>query len=335
MGLTKTSAGLVSVVIVNWNGRELLARCLPKVLAQTYAPVEVVVVDNGSSDGSANWVAETFPDVTLIRSVRNTGFAAGNNLGIRHCSGEYVATLNNDAFPDREWLSSLVDAIREDDRVGSCASKMLFAKRPSMINSAGIAVDRAGIAWDRLGGEPASSGTEVQEIFGACAGAALYRRAMMDDIGLFDEDFFAYLEDVDLAWRAQWADWKCVYVPDAVIYHLHSATGMEGSRFKNRMLGRNKVWLLCKNYPLELRYAPFVLWYDLMSVAYATATRRATGAVAGRLAAFRGIRRMLVKRRHMARQLSPREMIERLHPLESPLDVRRRYAHVEEMRQMD
>jgi len=318
----------VSVVIVNWNGRELLARCLPRVLDQTYAPIQPVVVDNGSRDGSAEWVAENFSEVKLICNRHNTGFAAASNLGIHQSSGDYVATLNNDAFAEPNWLASLVSVMQEDERIGMCASRMLFADRPSLVNSAGIVVDRAGIAWDRLGGQPASTTTERREVFGACAGAALYRRAMLEDIGLFDEDFFAYLEDVDLAWRAQWADWKCMYVPEAVVYHLHSATGQEGSRSKNRLLGRNKLWLLCKNYPLQIRYAPSVLAYDLMSVSYAIATGQGRGAVQGRLEALRGIPNMMAKRRQVVRKVSPSVMAERLHPLERPLAVKRRYAHL-------
>jgi len=151
---------------------------------------------------------------------------------------------------------------------------------------------------------------------------------MLDDIGLFDDDFFAYMEDVDLAWRAQWAGWKCVYVPEAIVYHVHSATGKEGSHFKNRLLGRNKIWLLCKNYPLLPWYVPLVLAYDLMSVGYAAAAGRGTGALQGRLKALVKAPRLLAKRRQAVRRVSPRAMMAKLHPVENPLAVLRRYAHI-------
>jgi len=321
---------LVSVVIVSWNGRRLLARCLPKVLTQTYTPLEVIVVDNGSQDGSADWVEEQFPSVKLVRSARNLGFAAGTNLGIEVSSGTFIATLNNDAFASRTWLEELVRAMGQDEQIGMCSSQMLFADRPYIINSAGIVVDRVGIAWDRLGGQTADGHTEVRPVFGACAGAALYRRAMLDDVGLFDEDFFTYLEDVDLAWRAQWAGWKCVYVPQAIVYHAHSSTAKEGSHFKNRLLGRNKLWTLCKNYPFPhlLWYAPLIVAYDLMSVTYGIATGRGHGVVQGRIEALSKVPHTLAKRQQIVRRVSSRTMMAKLHPLENPLAILRRYVHI-------
>jgi len=153
---------------------------------------------------------------------------------------------------------------------------------------------------------------------------------MLDDIGLFDEDFFAYLEDVDLAWRAQWAGWRCVYVPGSIVYHAHSATAREGSHFKNRLLGRNKIWLLCKNYPFPplLWYAPLILVYDLMAVVYAIAAGHGLGAVQGRISALGEVPRMLAKRRQVVHRISSRAMMAKLHPLENPLAVLRRYAHI-------
>jgi len=151
---------------------------------------------------------------------------------------------------------------------------------------------------------------------------------MLDEVGLFDEDFFAYMEDVDLAWRAQWAGWKCVYVPQAVVHHVHSATGREGSHFKNRLLGRNKVWLLCKDYPLSLWGLLLVWAYDLMAVGYAIASGRGLGAVQGRIEALGKVARMLAKRRQIVRRISTRAMVAKLHPVEQPLAVRRRYVHL-------
>jgi GT2 family glycosyltransferase len=326
----------VSVIILNWNGRHFLERCLRSLLAQTLHDFEIVVVDNGSKDGSVPFLEEHFPQVRVIVNQENLGFAAANNQAIRATDSEFVATLNNDTEVEPNWLEELVRAAETNGRIGACASKMLFAHDPGMINSTGIALDRAGIAWDRRGGEQDdSTETGTIEVFGACAGAALYRRAMLDEIGLFDEAFFAYLEDVDLAWRAQWANWKTLFVPTARVLHFHSGTGKEGSRFKNWHLGRNKVWAIVKNYPwpqMVLWYLPIILLYDLASIPYTLIWRGDWGAVLGRLAglaklgtawkAYQAVRPL--------RQISGWQMVSRMAPLAPPWIVWQRYAHLRE-----
>ena len=323
----------VSVVIVNWNGRHFLERCFRALLAQTCRDFEIVLVDNGSQDGSVPFVKEHFPQVRVITNSRNRGFAAANNQAIRATDAEFVATLNNDTEVDPAWLGELVQAADTDERVGACASRMLFADRPDVINSAGIALDRAGIAWDWRGGEKDNlEGQEPVAIFGASAGAALYRRAMLDEIGLFDEDFFAYLEDVDLAWRAQWAGWRALCVPTARVLHLHSGTAVEGSPFKARLLGRNKVWLIAKNYPWPqlLWYFPAIFLYDLGSIPYTLIWRGNWGPVQGRLEGLSGLRGALQKRKGLraVHRVPAREMMARMSPLVSPRALWRRYAHL-------
>jgi GT2 family glycosyltransferase len=319
----------VVLVIPNWDGRRYLEPCLRSVFAQEFRDLYVILVDNGSTDGSADLVRARFPQVHLVENSDNRGFAVANNQAIRASTSEFVATLNNDTEVDPGWLGALVRAMETDPGIGMCASKMLLADRREVIDSAGIAVDKAGIVWNREAGNIDHPGTVVPiPVFGPCAGAALYRRAMLDDIGLFDEDFFAYMEDVDLAWRAQWAGWKCVYVPKAAVYHVHSATGREGSHFKNRLLGRNKIWLLCKNYPLLPWYMLLVLAYDLMSVGYAVAAGRGPGALQGRIESLSRILHMLAKRRRISRSISPRAMMAKLQPAENPLAVLRRYARI-------
>ena len=321
----------VTIVILNWNGRQFLAPCLDAVLAQTFADFEVVVVDNGSSDGSVEFLRSRYPQVRLVVNERNLGFAVGNNQAIRASSATFVATLNNDTEPEPGWLGALVAAMESDTRVGMCASKMLFAHRRDVINSAGIAVDRAGIAWDRMGGQPDDpTAAALEPVFGPCAGAALYRHAMLDDVGLFDEDFFAYLEDVDLAWRAQSAGWRALYVPQARVYHHHSATAREGSPFKNRLRGRNKWWVVLKNYPRLVRWLPVIAAYDLAAVTYALLWMRDANPLLGRLAALRGLAAMTRKRRTIQRRkrVNDAEMLRRLEPLIPPWRVQERYAHL-------
>jgi GT2 family glycosyltransferase len=328
----------VTVVIPTLNGRTMLAGCLRSLEAQTYRDWEAFVVDNGSTDGTVEWLRAAHPAVRVIANGENRGFAAAINQGIEAGDSEYIATLNNDAEAAPGWLAALVEAAESERaqgvRVGMCASKMVFADRPNVINSAGICVDRAGIAWDRLGGAPDDAGPggagarSWAEVFGPCAGAALYSRDMLDEVGLFDADFFAYMEDVDLAWRARRAGWRCLYVPGARVTHRHSATGREGSPFKSYHLGRNKVWLVAKNYPFGplWHHVPLVLLYDLAAVAYALLWRRDVHALRGRLAGWAALPKMLARR---TRPGAHRRLdLEWLEPLELPWRVSRRYAHL-------
>jgi len=337
----------VAVIIVNWNGKQYLNRCLSAVLAQTYPRVEIILVDNGSTDGSVDFVREHFPTVKIIPSLTNVGFAAGNNLGIRATDTAYVATLNNDTEVDPNWLSELVRAMESDPRIGMCASKMLFFDDRTLIDSAGVSMDAAGVAWDRQGGERDHDQQSAPvEVFGACAGAALYRRSMLDQIALpppsqdgqpqfFDEDFFIYLEDVDLAWRAQLAGWRCLYVPTARVLHVHSATMQEGSPFKNYLLGRNRLWTLIKNYPTSqlLRALPAILFYDLSASFYALLVRGDTSPGQGRLAGLRGMPAMLAKRAYVQQHWSHnRSWTVRLTPLENPWKILQRYGYLRRLR---
>jgi len=299
-------APLVSVVIPNLNGRAILGECLTCLRAQTYPNFEVIVVDNGSSDGSVEWVRERFPEVRVIALPANQGFAGGCNVGIRAARGTLIATLNNDARAEPTWLAEMVRVI-EQPGVGMVASKMLRASNPALIDSAGICVDRLGIAWDRCAGHPADEADVEVDVFGPCGGAALYRRALFEDVGLFDEDFFCYLEDVDLAWRALAAGWRCRYAPRARVYHDHSATAVENSPFKRYHLGRNKIWMIAKNYPSPAVWwlLPAIAVYDLAGALTIAAAELARGAslssalagFRGRLDGLRGLPRAVRKRR--------------------------------------
>jgi len=326
----------VAVIILNWNGQRYLEGCLSAVFAQTFGEFEAILVDNGSTDGSVAWLKTHFPQVRLICNPHNAGFARANNQAIRSTDAELIATLNNDARVEPGWLAALVEAVDSDPTVGMVASKILFADQPDMIDSAGIALDPMGIAWNRLGGMPDSSAEAAvpTEVFGPCAAAALYRRAMLDQIGLFDEDFFAYLEDVDLAWRARLAGWRCLYAPAARVYHVHSATSVEGSPFKNRLLGRNKVWLIAKNYQPAgrlLAHLPLIALYDLATIFYALVARGNVHQLLGRVEGLAGLPRAWRKRR-VVRGLDRRKCASPWHrhldPMVWPWQVPRRYRHL-------
>lgn len=331
----------VALIIVNWNGKQHLERCLPAVMALRPRPAEILVADNGSRDGSQEWLRAQWPQVGLLELGENLGFAEANNRAIRETRAPWLALLNNDTRPEPGWLAALLAATEGRPRLGSVASCMLFMDESDRIQSAGIALDPSGIAWDRLGGAAAEEGRREAVVFGASAGAALYRREALDDVAepdasgapaCFDPDFFMYLEDVDLAWRLRLRGWDSAYAPDARVLHHGSASSGEGSPFKNRLLARNKVWTLIKCYPggpLLLRL-PVVLAYDLGSAPYRLLFQGQTAALSGRIRALGALGPCLAKRRRIQgrRSAAWREIRAAMSPLESPLAVLRRYAHL-------
>lgn len=239
----------ISVIIVNYNGEQYLKDCLDSLYSQTRKDYEIILIDNCSTDRSIEIITLDYPDITLIRNKANLGFAAGTNQGIRVARGEYILTLNNDTRVEPSFLEEIVSPMDNDPRVGICASKMLLPD--GRINSTGLCISRSGAAWNR-GMFERDSGQYAQqeEVFGASAGAALYRKTMLDEIGLFDEDFFMYMEDVDLSFRARLAGWKCLYVPTAVVYHHHGGTAGYGSDIAVYYGNRNIIWMVVKNYQI-------------------------------------------------------------------------------------
>jgi GT2 family glycosyltransferase len=304
--MAASSPSFISVVVVNYNGRRYLERCLDSLAAQTYPTFETIVVDNASTDGSAEWLAARFSQVRVVCAPRNLGFAAGNNLGIRiataknagQARGEFIVTLNNDTEVEPDFLERLAAPLA-DEQVGMCAALMLEFERRDRVDAAGIGIDRAGFAWNLLAGRAASRVGAAREVWGACAGAALYRVAMLDEIGLFDEDYFGFYEDVDLAWRARGAGWKCTVVPDARVYHVHGGSFRQGSEQKLYLLARNRWWTLLKNYPMPALALnlPLIVGADLVALAHSLIHQRSLAPLRGRVAAWRDLRRVWRKRR--------------------------------------
>ncbi len=283
----------VSAIVVNFQQRDLLRLCLSSLrdaLARVDGGREVIVVDNGSTDGSAEMVRAEFPAVRLIELSENRGFAGGVSIGIRDVTSDWVFCMNNDATVAPGAVEELLRVAETGgDEIGSVAAQMVFADRPTVINSAGIGVDHLGIPFDRLLGESVgASEREPVEVFGASAGAALYRRAMLDEVP-FDETFFAFLEDVDVAWRARMRGWRCLYAPGAVVRHHHSATAIHASPFKLYWSGRNRIRVLAKNATREQlrRYGLAAIAYDLAYVAYALAMDRTLAPIRGRIDGLR------------------------------------------------
>lgn len=245
----------IAAVIPNWNGLEHLEVCLRSLFSQSRVPDEVVLVDNGSTDGSVPFVEASFPAVRCIRLETNTGFAVAVNRGVRATLADLVVLLNNDTELDAHWLEELVRAIEDDAAAGMATCKMLRFDRRDVIDGAGDALTRAGSPYTRGAGEPDGAPFDTKEyVFGACGGASVYRRSMLDAIGLFDEEFISYYEDVDLSLRAQLAGWRCLYVPAARCYHKRGATSARRPAYPIRMQERNLTALYIKNYPA------MVLW---------------------------------------------------------------------------
>ena len=258
-----TTATRLSVIIPNWNGAEHLPECLDSLQRQSFSDFEVVLVDNSSSDDSIFLVERDYPWVRLLRNGANLGFSAAVNAGIRATGSEYVVLLNNDTRVREDWLERLVAAVDAMPEAGSAACRMLRYDPPHRIDSAGDRFSLLRGGGVNIGaGEPAEEHEQPAWVFGACAGAALYRRSLFDDIGLFDEDFFLVFEDVDLSLRAQVAGHRCLYVPDAVVYHKRGAsTEVQSVTVASRSF-RNFVWVAGKNLPLPL----LMLWVVFLAL---------------------------------------------------------------------
>ncbi len=269
---------LACVVILNWNGRDYLRDCMRSAFAQTYSRFRIIVVDNASPDRSAEIVRDEFPEATLVALPQNLHFARGTNAGVEAALKDpecmYIVTLNNDTRVDPEWLAELARSAR-DEHVGTVASKLLFMDRPKVINSAGIHATRDGAGVDR-GWHQADEGQfdENVEVFGASAGAALYRRRAFETVGLFDGDFVAYYEDLDLAWRVRLAGWEARFAPRSIVYHKYSASSSLRAVWKTYQGERNRIWNLVQNYPM--RYVTTGIPWNATRVMAAVA-RRATG----------------------------------------------------------
>jgi len=259
----------VSVVIANLNGEGYLAACLQSLADQTFRDFEVIVVDNGSTDGSLTLLSKDFPWVKVIPLKKNEGFAQGNNIGISASSSEYIATLNNDTIAHRGWLSALYEAARADRNIGMVASKIFLGKKGTEIDSTGMLIYPDGMTRQRGHGETDRGQFDrMGEVLFPSACAALYRREMLQESGYFDEDFFSYCEDADLGLRGRLAGWKAVFAPAAVVHHLYSRTGGKYTPFKAYHVERNHMWVLLKDLPASfvLLFPFYTLWRYIIQV---------------------------------------------------------------------
>jgi len=251
----------VSVVIPNYNGIKYVEACLRTLLADAPS-AEILLVDNGSSDGSRELVEKQFPEVRVIALDKNYGFCRAVNEGMKAASAPYVILLNNDIEVVPGFTGALVEAMEADERVFSAAAKMIQLHDKTKIDDAGNFYCALGWAFARGKDKPVEYYEDKDEIFAACGGAAVYRKSILDEIGLLDEAHFAYLEDIDLGYRAKIAGYKNVFIPAAKVYHVGSGTsGSRYNEFKVSLSSRNSIYLVYKNMPALqiLLNLPFLL----------------------------------------------------------------------------
>jgi GT2 family glycosyltransferase len=295
----------ICVVVINYNSGELLERCLRSLEAQTFRGFHTIVVDNGSTDESMDWLKTGENRFRVIFNRHNIGFAGANNLAIREAKTEWVALLNPDAFPKPEWLSNLMLAARNNPEYSFFASKLISAGNPRVLDGAGDNYHVSGLVWRRGHGNTAQGNmNELREVFAPCAAAALYRRSALIEAGGFDEEFFCYVEDVDLGFRLRLAGHRCLYVPQAVATHVGSATTGYKSDFCVYHGHRNLVWTFVKNMPMPLLaiYLPAHILLNLFSVLWFIIIGQAATILRSKRDAVRGVPRMWGKRRQIQRE---------------------------------
>jgi len=272
-----SSEPLLSVIIPNWNGKRFLEECMDSLKGQTFQNFETILVDNGSIDDSVEFAERHYGDsIRVIRNSKNLGFTGGNNVGIQASKGEYIVLLNNDTWADPRWLEELAKARRFDPPVGMWASKVCSYYQRDRIEGVGEL-----IYWDGLcrarGQYEQDHGqyNAMEEILFPPGCGAMYRKSLLDEIGLFDEDFFTYADDSDVGIRARLAGWKCLYVPSAIVYHKNSGTAGQYSPLKAFYVERNRLWITIKYFPFPLLFLSiFFTFYRFVFQAYGALVHR-------------------------------------------------------------
>ena len=272
----------VSVVTPNYNGEKFLKAFFESLNEDSQLIGEVIIVDNGSTDSSKEFIkgnSFNFP-VRLIENTENLGFSPAVNQGIMESQYEYIFSLNNDTEIRKGSIKALADLMSSDDSIFSAQAKMLQYDNKELIDDVGDEYNL--LAWTKKTGENHNSSeyTEVREIFSACAGAAMYRKSLLDEIGMFDDNFFAYMEDVDLAIRSRINGYRNMLCPNAVVYHIGSATsGSRYNEFKVRLAARNNVWVVYKNLPIPLKIVNFIFLFLGFLIKYLFFVKKGFGPV--------------------------------------------------------
>jgi GT2 family glycosyltransferase len=294
---------LFSIIIPNWNGKHHLETCLNALRGQTYSPIEIILSDNASTDGSREYVAEHFPEVLILGHAKNLGFTGACNAGLTTARGEYLALLNNDTEVDPHWVAEVVAAFERHPQAGAIASRMMLFDKRDHFHTAGDLYRVDGIPVNRGVWQPDQGQYDDEiQVFSACGGSSAYRRDALDQVGLLDDDFFFSCEDVDLGWRLNLAGWPCYYAPKAVVYHKLKASGGDNGATGSYYDGRNFIYVIVKDYPGALlrKYGGAILGAQLRLAGEALRAWRGKAARArlrGMAMGVLNIPRLLIKRR--------------------------------------
>ncbi len=290
-----------SVILVSWNSGKYLSRCLDSLDEQTFRDFEVVIIDNGSTDGSLNDIIEKYPRLKFrIRELgSNYGFSVANNMGVQIARGPWVALLNTDAFPAPDWLGTLAQAITRFGNRCVYASRQVQADLPTLLDGEGDVYHVSGLGWRGHYNYPVYEASGPFRVFSACGATALFPRADFLAVGGFDEDYFAYHEDVDLGFRLRLRGLDCMMIPQAVVHHIGSASSGKASDFAVYHGHRNLVWTFFKDMPAPLfwLYLPLHLAMNLIFILYFAAQGRGRVILRAKWHALRGLPSMLRKRK--------------------------------------
>lgn len=307
---------LVSIILVVWNSKAYLHKCLSLLARQTVKNVEVIIVDNGSSDNSVTGLEAPWPDLdlTVERLDSNLGFAIANNIGVRLARGKWIALLNADAFPEADWLEKLLLATEQNPQYSMFSSRQIQYNSPDRLDGAGDAYHISGLAWRNYYNYPSGDyGLGQKEVFSPCAAAALYSREEFLKAGGFDEDYFSYFEDVDLGFRLRLGGAKCLYVPEAVVRHVGSASTGKRSDFSVYYGYRNMIWTFVKDMPSFYFwiFLPLHVITLLFFFVYLTARGQRSAISRAILDALRGMPQALSKRKLIQRgiKIKPRDLL--------------------------
>ena len=295
----------ISVIILNWNGKQFLEDCLCAMRRQTLRDFETILVDNGSTDGSVEYLRARFPELKLLALPDNLGFAGGNIVGYGQASGDLIVLLNNDTEAHPNWLEQIQRASQTYPDAGSFASKMMYFDERGRVENCGFDLGIAGATVD-LGRDELDGPewTQPRKVFGGCGGAVAYRRQMLEEIGFLDPDFFMTYEDADLSFRAQLRGYQCVYVPGAIVYHRYRATNRTTPSRQVFYSQRNIEFVYLKNMPLGLilRSAPQRLLYEIGAAIYFSKQGTGSAFLRAKLDVLRCLPAILRKRREIQKE---------------------------------
>jgi len=306
----------ISIIIPTWNSVRVLQHCLGCLTEQIFQNFEIIIIDNASSDASIENLDEKYPTskFQIKKLPTNLGYAVANNMGARLASGKWIALLNADAFPEPDWLEKLLHAAQENPEYKVFASRQLQANAPELLDGTGDAYHMTGLAWRQEYNQLSQEyGHQKKEVFSACPTAALYSRQAFLNAGGFDEDYFSYFEDVDLGFRLRLRGEKCLYVPEAVVHHVGSASTGKRSDFSVYYGYRNMIWTFFKDMPSPLFWIFLPLHIGTLMFFVTYLTLRGQGKVIGKAVfdAIRGLPKMIPKRREIQRnkKITSRELL--------------------------